>query len=113
TLIQKNHLFVLQRNWNAERATYVINVFDKAEGEPYEHVATLAASHGGSVGNFTISSRRVIADCGGEACVFELPTNLGQPAPIQQTFAEDRPAGWTMSAGSDFTIVRRGVSRVL
>ena len=29
TVIEKNHLFLMQRNWNAEREAYVINVFRK------------------------------------------------------------------------------------
>jgi hypothetical protein len=113
TLIQRNHLFILQRNWNAEREAYVINVFRKSESRPYEHVATLVASRGGSVGNFAISGRRVIADCGGEACVFEIPTSLNQPDVIQHTFAGSALTGWTTSSASAFTIVRRGISRVL
>jgi len=113
TLIQRNHLFILQRNWNAEREAYVVNVFRKIDSEPYEHVATLVASRGGSVGNFAISGRRVIADCGGEACVFELPTSFNQPAVVQHIFAGSALTGWTTSSGSAFTIVRRGISRVL
>jgi hypothetical protein len=112
-LIRKNHLFILQRNWNAEREAYVVNVFRKTGDEPYEQVATLVSSDGASIGNFAISSRRVIADCGGDACVFDLPTNFDQPAPIQHTFAGATPTGWTMSAGGQFSIVQRGVSRVL
>ena len=41
TVIEKNHLFLMQRNWNAEREAYVINVFRKSASGPYEHVATL------------------------------------------------------------------------
>jgi hypothetical protein len=113
TIIDENHLFVMQRNWNAEREAYVINVFRKGDSAPYEHVATLVSSDGGSLGNFGISSRRVIADCGNQACYFELPASLRQPAPIQHTFAGATPTGWTTSAGSAFSIVQHGVSRVL
>jgi len=113
TVIEKNDLFIMQRNWNAEREAYVINVFSKSDAAPYEHVATLVASDGGSLGNFGISNRRVIADCGNQACYFELPTTLSQPAPIQQTFAGANPTGWTTSAGSAFSIIQHGVSRVL
>jgi len=111
--IEKNHLFMLQRNWNAERAAYVVNVFRKSTSGPYEHVATLVSSDGASVGNIGISSRRVIASCGDEACIFDLPSNFSQPAPIQKTFSGTTPTGWTTSAGSEFTIAQRGVSRVL
>jgi hypothetical protein len=113
TVIEKNHLFLMQRNWNAEREAYVINVFRKTEGVPYEHVATLVSSDGASLGNFGISSRRVIANCGSEACIFDLPSSFSQPAPVQHTFSAATPTGWSMSAGSAFSIVQRGVSRVL
>ena len=46
TVIEKNHLFLMQRNWNAEREAYVINVFRKSASAPYEHVATLVSSDG-------------------------------------------------------------------
>ncbi|HEY6125828.1 MAG TPA: hypothetical protein VIV63_14350 [Steroidobacteraceae bacterium] len=113
TVIEKNHLFVMQRNWNAERDAYVINVFRKPVSGPYEHVATLVSSDGSSLNNFGISSRRVIANCGNEACYFELPASLNQPAPVQHTFAAATPTGWATSAGSAFSIVQRGISRVL
>jgi len=113
TVIEKNHLFLMQRNWNAEREAYVINVFRKTAIDPYVHVATLVASSGASLGNFGISSRRVIASCGDEACVFELPASFNQPEPIQHTFAAATPTGWSTSAGSAFAIAQRGVSRVL
>jgi hypothetical protein len=113
TVIEKNHLFMMQRNWNAEREAYVINVFRKLAPAPYEHVATLVASDGVSLGNFGISSRRVIASCGGEACIFELPASFNQPSPVQHTFAGATPAGWSLSTGSVFSIAQRGVSRVL
>ncbi len=103
----------MQRNWNAEREAYVINVFRKSAGGPYEHVATLVSSDGGSLGNFGISSRRVMANCGNEACYFELPASFSQPAPVQHTFAGATPTGWSTSAGSAFSIVQRGMSRVL
>ena len=112
-VIEKNHLFMLQRNWNAEREAYVVNVFRKSASGRYEHAATLVSSDGASLGNLGISSRRVIASCGGEACIFELPSVLSQPSPIQQIFAGATPTGFTTSAGSAFAIVQRGVSRVL
>jgi hypothetical protein len=112
-VIRKNDLFIMQRNWNAERQAYVINVFQNSDDAPYEHVATLVSSDGGSLGNFGISSRRVMADCGNEACYFALPASFDQPDPIQHTFAGATPTGWSTSAGSAFSIVRHGVSRVL
>ena len=113
TVMEKNRLYIMQRNWNAEREAYVINVFRKSDTTPYRHVATLVSSDGGSLGNFGISGRRVLANCGNQACYFELPGSLSQPAPIQHTFAGVTPTGWTTSAGSAFSIVQRGVSRAL
>ena len=46
SVIRKNHLFIMQRNWNAEREAYVINVFRNSADAPYEHVATLVSSDG-------------------------------------------------------------------
>ena len=114
TVIEKNHLFLMQRNWNAEREAYVINVFRKSAAGPYEHVATLVSSDGASLGNFGISGRRVIANCGNEACVLrttdEFQTTGTDSAHVR---GRRRPLGWSVSAGSAFSIVRRGVSRVL
>ena len=105
--------FLMQRNWNAEREAYVINVFRKSTAGPTSTWRRWCRATAHRSGNFGISSRRVIANCGNEACYFELPTSLSQPAPIQHTFAGATPTGWSMSAGSAFSIVRRGVSRVL
>lgn len=113
TVIEKNHLFLMQRNWNAEREAYVINVFRKSGTAPYEHVATLVSSDGTSLGNFGISSRRVMASCGNDACYFELPTSFKQPEPIQQTFPGSSPLGVSVTSGSTFSIIKRGVSLVL
>ena len=76
SVIRKNYLFIMQRNWNAERQAYVINVFRNSADAPFEHVATLVSSDGGSLANFAISSRRVMADCGNEACYFALPASF-------------------------------------
>jgi len=113
TFIEKNDLFLMQLNWNAEREAHVINVFRKIATGPYQHVATLVASDGESLGNFGISGRRVMANCGNEACYFELPTSLSQPQPIQHTFAGATLTGWSTSPGSTFSIARRGISQVL
>jgi len=113
SVIRKNYLFIMQRNWNAERQAYVINVFQNSADAPFEHVATLVSSDGGSLANFAISNRSVMADCGNEACYFALPASFDQPDPIQHTFAGATPTGWSTSAGSAFSIVRHGVSRVL
>ena len=113
-LIRKNELFIFQISRNADRDGNVINVFSRDAAGIYSHVATLAASGNDSVGGYAVSGRRVIAACGGiEACVFDIPASLAQPAVIQDTFAGTTPAGWTTSAGSAFSIATSGPSRVL
>ena len=112
--MHKGDLFIAQRNSNFDRGADVINVFAKAANGTYDHVATLVSSNGASLGDFAISGRNVIAACGdGEACYFELPASLTQPARVQETFSGSTPTGWTLSAGSQFSIVQSGASRML
>jgi hypothetical protein len=111
--LKKNALFVLQHSLSWDRQGGVVHVFQKNTAGNYENVATLAASGGDSIGRFGISGRRVIAACGGEVCVFEIPTTLTQPAARQDIFTAATPNGWTLSAGSRFTVEQSGVSRVL
>jgi hypothetical protein len=112
-LIRKNELFIFQISRNPDRGGNVINVFSRDAAGIYSHVATLAASRNDSVGRFAVSGRRVIAGCGGEACVFDIPASLAHPAVIQDTFAGTTPTGWSLSAGSAFSITQSGTSRVL
>ena len=111
--MHKSDLFIAQQNSNFDHDAGVINVFAKAANGTYTHVATLVASNGASLGDFGISGRNVIAACGDEACYFELPASLAQPARVQETFSGSTPTRWTLSAGSQFSIVQRGPSRVL
>ncbi len=62
--MHKGDLFITQQNSNFDRGAGVINVFAKAANGIYDHVATLVASNGGSLGDFGISGRNVIAACG-------------------------------------------------
>jgi hypothetical protein len=111
--VRKSELYVMTHAWSSDRLGSVIHVFTKGTDGQYRQAATLAASSNTSVGRFAISGRRVIASCGGEACVFELPATLTEPTSLQDTFAGSTPAGWTPSAGSQFAIAQSGVSRVL
>jgi hypothetical protein len=113
-LIRKNEQFIFQSSYSVDRGGSVINVFSRDAAGIYSHVATLAASGNDPVRRFAVSGRRVIAACGEvEACVFDIPTSLTQPAVIQDTFAGTTPTGWTPSAGSAFSIAQSGTSRVL
>jgi len=116
--LHKSDPFIMQINSNYDRDADVINVFAKVANGTYDHVATLVSSKGGSLGEFAISGRSVIAACYDgdgvvEACYFELPASLAQPARLQETFSDSTPTGWTLSAGSQFSIVQSGASRVL
>ena len=116
--LHKSDLFIMQHRSDYDRNAGVINVFAKAANGMYDHVATLVASGGGSLGDFAISGRSVIAACGDsggdvQACYFELPASLTQPARLQETFSGSTPTGWTLSAGSQFSIMQSGASRVL
>ncbi len=110
--IKKSDLFILQSAWSADRQAFVIHVYTPS-GSAFVHAATLASSRGVSLGQFAVSGRRVIAGCETQACVFELPASLTQPSPIQDTFSGASPSAWTLSSGSQFSIVPSGVSRVL
>lgn len=113
-IIKKNAAFVMQNSLSPDRQANVINVFAlNNDTGLYRHVATLAASGGDSLGAFGISGRRVIAQCGDQVCYFELPASLALAARIQDTFSGSAPTGWTLSAGSRFSIFRSGVSQVL
>ena len=111
--MNKSDLFIMQTSESVDRDASVINVFAKAANGLYDHVATLVSSDGASLGDFAICGRRVMARCGEQLCYFELPTNLTQPARVQDTFSGATPAAWTLSAGSQFSIVQGGASRVL
>lgn len=104
----------LQRNYNAARNGYVINVF-RANPDVYvssAHVATLQARLDVSLGDqLDVSGQRVIVNSRtgftgwNGVYVFDLPASLEQPA--LQTHDFEPPssgAEWTWRAGSTFTI---------
>ena len=51
-VIHKNDHLPDQRNWNADRDAYVINVFARTPRAPYEHVATLVGERRRIAGQF-------------------------------------------------------------
>lgn len=107
--------FLLQWNRSADRDVGVVNVFRQRADQSYEHVAILAARNGQSLGDaIAISGRRVLVGDGSTGMVhyFELPANLVPPAVIQDTFTTGNGLGWTRTAGSTFTAVQNGTSRV-
>ncbi len=111
TSIRKSADFILQRSLDPDRDVQVINVFQPDNDNVYRHVAVLRASHGDSLGDFAISGRRVLAQCGEAVCEFELPASLTVPLTRQHTFtlaADD----FTTSAGSQFAVVTGAAGRV-
>jgi len=112
-VMRKSDLYVMQLRYDYDRDANVIDVYLKIADGDYDHAATLVSSDGGSLGGFAICGRAVMATCGDQACYFQLPTSLAQPAPLQETFSGTTPTGWTTSAGSSFAIVKSGASRVL
>ncbi len=112
----KNADLLLTGSLSADRDAGVVNVYRQRADASYEHVAVLAARNGQSVdGDIAISGRRVLVANGFTGIVhyFELPANLVTPAVIQDTFATGNAPGWTRTAGSTFTVVPGGPSRVL
>ena len=105
--------FVLSRAFSFDRNAHVVHVFRSAENLPYEHVATLVGRNGESLGaRVAISGRRVLVGGGdGQVHYFELPATLAAPSPRQETFASGITA-WSASAGSAYTAVVSGASRL-
>lgn len=59
-----------------------------------------------------IEGRTIAAASTNAVYFFELPTDLSQPARIQDTFNSGSAANWTPQAGSSFSVVTAGPSRV-
>lgn len=110
--LHKSPQYILQASYSHDDGASVIHAYAKDAQGRYQQVATLLSSDGTSLGNFAISDRTVIASCGDQACVFDLPATLAAPEPLQETFGGST-AGWSFSPGSQFTLVQSGVSRVL
>jgi hypothetical protein len=61
-----------------------------------------------------ISGQRIAATSynPGTVYIFELPSDLSQPALVQETFQTGNGGNWTPIAGSSFSVVSAGTSRV-
>lgn len=95
-----------------------ISVFQRDSNGTFRYAARLVASDRGENQGlgFTaeISGRRVVASNIGTraAYVFELPSDLTQPAILQDNFEDGNAANWTPQAGSMFTVAATTTSRV-
>jgi hypothetical protein len=113
TGLARSDEFLLARAFSFDRSANVIHVFRRATSLPYEHVATLVGRNGETLGaRVAISGRRVLVG-GGDGIVhyFELPATLSAPTPRQETFATGIN-NWSTSAGSAFTPLSSGSSRL-
>jgi hypothetical protein len=105
--------FVLRNSWDADKRAHVVQVFQYVSQGVLAHVATLAASNGGSLGgHLAVSGRNVLIGGVGGAHYFELPTAPRAPALIQHTFEGSTATGWTILPGSQFTVAQSGTTRV-
>jgi hypothetical protein len=84
------------------------NVYDLSATGTERPVAKLVASDarmGGSLGRHSeMSGRRVIAASWDGAYVFDIPTNLSQPAIVQDDFENGSAAEWQPQAGGAFAV---------
>ena len=113
TGLARSSEFLLARAFSFDRNANVVHVFRRADTLPYEHVATLVGRNGETLGaRVAISGRRVlVGDNDGQVHYFELPATLASPAPRQETFSSAN-AAWSASAGSAYTAVVSGASRL-
>jgi hypothetical protein len=111
--------YFFQRNWSSGRDAWVINVFSVL-GTDVTHVAQLVAKNGEPLGrSFSISGNRVIV--GGRdnfagnntTRIFDLPSSI-VPGQVRQDDFQQSGAGsdWQPTAGSAFSVVEAGNSRV-
>jgi len=113
TGLKESAPYLFHRTWNADRGTWVVNVFQPDKKGVHQHVATLVASHGESLGEFlSISGQRVLISGLEQVYYFELPATFATPAVIQDTFASGNGTGWSTLAGSRFAVVDSGNTRV-
>ena len=113
--MEKSGDLVFVRELSYDRASQVINVFRAIASAPgaYEHVAVLAPRGGGPIiDSFDVSGNVVIASGTASAYIFELPASLTSPAPRQDNFETGNAAGWSTTAGSQFTVVTSGANRI-
>lgn len=93
-----------------------IAVYRRNNDGTFREIARLVASDGAFVQNLgnqaQIDGRTVAAAANDGVYIFDLPTDLTQPAPIHDNFNSGNAANWTPQAGSSFSVVTSGPSRV-
>ena len=104
--------FIFHRTWDFDRGAAVVQVFQADATHCCFHVATLFDSGGGSLGNFQVSGRRLIASAGARALVYDLPASYNVNTFQQHTFEMFDPNAWTQIAGSQWSVVQSGNTHV-
>jgi hypothetical protein len=94
-----------------------VGVFQRDANGTFTHVADLVPSDSLTAEGFghavDIDGRRIVVRSSDAAYVFDLPLDLSQPDKIQDDFQDGNAADWTPVAGSTFTVVTSGGTRVL
>jgi hypothetical protein len=80
-------------------------VFQRNADNTFRYVARLFARDRGLLRDSDISGRRVAAGGVGTVYIFDLPTDLGTPATVQDNFEDGNASDWTPLAGSSFSVV--------
>jgi hypothetical protein len=104
------------------RATGSVGIFERNADGTYRYAARLVASDRGADHAFgeqaEISGRRVVvrhhegSSANGAAYIYELPSTLTQPSPMQDNFEDGNASDWAPVAGSTFVVATTGTSRV-
>lgn len=91
-----------------------VAVYQRNADNTFDYVARLVASNrraDHAFGNSDISGRRIAVGGQGAVYVFDLPTDLTQPATVQDGFEDGNASDWLPLAGSSFSVATSG-SRV-
>jgi hypothetical protein len=110
--VRQNANFIFRETWDFDRNAAVIHVFQGDFANGYFHVATLADSRGGSLGDFEVSGNRLIATAPGRALVFDLPSRYDTKSMFQSDFETIDPRAWTELPGSQWSVVQSGIGHV-
>ena len=91
-----------------------ISVFTTTDNRHFTYAARLTTKDRtqGTLFRSDISNRTVAASRNNSIYIFELPADLSVPAIRQDDFEDGNASDWTPIAGSGFTVVSNGTSRV-
>jgi hypothetical protein len=93
-----------------------VSVWRQDESGTFQEVARLLASDGAAgqeLGyDLDIDGQRVVATANGAAYVWDFPDNLSHRNLVQDDFEDGHATNWTPMAGSNFSVVTRGGTRV-